>query len=288
MRYRLFLSLAGIALVLDLVLLGIGIATQEPYPSLGEPVLVRAASDDRIYSSAQAHLPQPSQTPSPTATATDTPPTKQPTAPPTQTPLPTATTTPLPPTPTTTPLPEPRLLASHTVSFTPHNRAVAANIQLALNYAYDSLSHVVLPPGKVFSFNETLGADPEGLPWKTILVPQPTSGEVPADQPTPEPIREPVRGGGLCDLASRYVMAARPLLPSRAFRFVNHVRSNGIRLHGVPTRDSVSIWAVGGGRNEHDLLIRNTTAHWLEFLVEREGKRIVIHARLWDRAPPNW
>ncbi|MBC7858851.1 MAG: hypothetical protein H7Z39_08740, partial [Burkholderiaceae bacterium] len=85
--------------------------------------------------------------------------------------------------------------------------------------------------------------------------------------PTPEAVAQIIQGGGLCDLASRFVMAARPLLPAGAFRFVNHVKSNGIHLSGVPTRDTVSIWAIGGGRGEHDLLISNPTNGWLEFTV---------------------
>ena len=76
------------------------------------------------------------------------------------------------------------------------------------------------------------------------------------------------------------------LLPARAFRFVNHVRSNGIHLQGVPARDSVSIWAVGGQRGEQDLKITNVTDGWLEFVVERAGEKITVRARLWDRLPP--
>jgi hypothetical protein len=78
----------------------------------------------------------------------------------------------------------------------------------------------------------------------------------------------------------------RPMLPARAFRFVNHVRSSGIHLQGVPTRDSVSIWAVGGQAGEQDLKITNVTDGWLEFVVEQAGQKITVRARLWDRLPP--
>jgi hypothetical protein len=120
----------------------------------------------------------------------------------------------------------------------------------------------------------------------------PADGAAP-DAPAPAPppptaAPQRIEGGGLCDLASRYVMAARPLLPSSAFRFVNHVRSNGIRLDGVPTRDSVSIWATGGGQGEHDLLISNITQYWLEFRVVRDGEKITVYANLWDNIPPDW
>jgi hypothetical protein len=237
----------------------------------------------------------PTQTPTiipatapPTATSVPSP-TPSPTTPPTATPTPSAV-----PTATATPEPEPRLIAGQTVSFTPSDKAVRANIRLALAHYYGALTHVVLPPGGVFSFNATLGLHPQGLPWKYVKVkptaapaPPPPEGTAPIT-PTLEPAVELIQGGGLCDLASRFVMAARPLLPNSAFRFVNHVRSNGVHLNGVPARDSVSIWAIGGGKGEQDLLITNVTAGWLEFQVERDGEKIIVHARLWDRSPPGW
>src|SRR5262249_8959030 len=149
----------------------------------------------------------------------------------------------------------------------------------------------VLPPGGVFSFNATLGLHPQRLPWKYVKV-KPTAtpspdGGAPSEL-APEAAAQLIQGGGLCDLASRYVMAARPLVPSRAFHFVNHIRSNGIHLSGVPARDSVAIWAIGGGVGEQDLKITNVTQGWLEFQVERDGEKIIVHARLWDRSPPGW
>src|SRR5262249_33615932 len=157
------------------------------------------------------------------------------------------------------------------VAFTPADKAVRANIRLALAHYYGALTHVVLPPGGVFSFNSTLGLRPQRLPWKNVKVkPTPSAspstssggasgqGAAPAAPapsgaaPTADAAAQLIQGGGLCDLASRFVMAARPLLPARAFRFVNHVKSNGIHLSGVPTRDAVSIWAIGGGPGEQD------------------------------------
>ena len=81
-------------------------------------------------------------------------------------------------------------------------------------------------------------------------------------------------------------MAARTLLPARAFRFVNHVRSTGIGLRGVPARDSVAIWAVGGQPGEQNLTINNLSHGWLEFVDERAGEKITVRARLWDALPP--
>jgi hypothetical protein len=161
------------------------------------------------------------------------------------------------------------------------------------------LTHVVLPPGGVFSFNATLGLRPQRLPWKYVVVkatvvaatpaPEGAAPEgAPAAEPQPEPAAERIQGGGLCDLASRFVMAARPLLPARAFHFVNHVKSNGVHLSGVPARDSVAIWAIGGGPGEQDLLVTNLTQGWLEYIVERDGEKITVYARLWDRTPPDW
>jgi hypothetical protein len=199
--------------------------------------------------------------------------------------------------PTATPLPQ--LVRQHNVKFTPSDRAVRANIRLALDHYYGALTHIALPPGGVFSFNATLGVYPPALPWKSVVVrstavPVPAATpESPDAPPAPAPAAAPdivqrIQGGGLCDLASRYVMAARPLLPARAFRYVNHVRSNGIHLYGVPDRDAVSIWAIGGGQAEHDLTITNVTGYWLEFTVERAGEQITVYARLWDGIPPDW
>jgi hypothetical protein len=169
---------------------------------------------------------------------------------------------------------------------------VRANIRLALDHYYGALTHVVLAPGGVFSFNSTLGVRPQRLPWKNVTLKPTAAPATPVADgtavPAPEAAAQIIQGGGICDLASRFVMAARPLLPNSAFRFVNHVKSNGIHLAGVPTRDTVSIWAIGGGKGEHDLLISNPTSGWLEFKVDREGEKITVTARLWDSSPPGW
>jgi hypothetical protein len=172
------------------------------------------------------------------------------------------------------------------VTFAPQDRAVRHNIEVALAYEYSALKHVFVPPGGVFSFNAVLGATPERLPWKSVAV---NSGSGRAPLESENTSREwqllHIPGGGLCDLASRYVMASRLLLPPSAFRFVNHVRSTGIGLRGVPKRDAVSIWAVGGGPGEKDLKITNATDQWLEFVVEQDGEQLTVRARLWDRMP---
>jgi hypothetical protein len=292
MRFKIFVALLVITFVLDITLL--------VFSQIG-PAQRQAA----LPVAFAAEPPPASPTTQPSPTSAPAAPTASPTA--TDTPQPIATTS-----PTASPYPSPtatitataaataqpaaRLIAARSEAFTPSDKAVRANIRLALAHYYGALTHVVLPPAGVFSFNSTLGVRPQRLPWKNVRL-KPTAAAAapdgaapPADgtPPTPEPAAQLVQGGGLCDLASRFVMAARPLLPARAFRFVNHVKSNGIHLSGVPVRDSVSIWAVGGGPGEHDLLITNLSDGWLEFTVEREGEKITVSARLWDRSPPGW
>jgi hypothetical protein len=289
MRFKVFVSLLVITLVLDIALLGISffrpgapvfklpvaLAAEPPAPAPPEPTLTATPTVP----------PTPTRPPAPTATHTPAP---TATASPTATAQPTAT-------PVATATPAAQLLGAKSVSFTPGDKAVRANIRLALDHYYGALTHVVLAPGGVFSFNSTLGVRPQRLPWKNVKL-KPTAVPAPpappatdgASAPTPEAVAQIIQGGGLCDLASRFVMAARPLLPISAFRFVNHVKSNGIHLSGVPTRDTVSIWAIGGGKGEHDLRISNPTNGWLEFTVDRDGEKITITARLWDSSPPGW
>jgi hypothetical protein len=281
MRFYSFVALLFIALTLDLGLLMLGLAA--PEARLFAPPSALAARPDTAANATAPSIPSPTSTatriPSPTPTATSTP-----------SPTPTATSTPSP-TPTATATPQPQLLASNSVSFTPTDRAVRANIRLALAHYEGALTHVVLPPGNIFSFNATLGARPQRLPWKYVTV-KPTATPAPADatpQPAPiDPELQRVQGGGLCDLASRFVMAARPLLGPRAFQYVNHVKSNGVHLAGVPARDSVAIWAIGGGPGEQDLKITNLSNGWLEFIVARDGEKITVTAQLWDAPPPGW
>jgi hypothetical protein len=281
MRFYSFVALLFIALTLDLGLLILGLAAPEAR-LLAPPSALAARPDTAAIATATS-------TPSPTAMATSTP---SPTAMATSTPSPTAMATSTPsPTATATATPQPQLLASKSVSFTPTDRAVRANIRLALAHYEGALTHVVLAPGNIFSFNATLGARPQRLPWKYVTV-KPTATPVPADatpQPAPvEPELQQVQGGGLCDLASRFVMAARPLLGPHAFQYVNHVKSNGIHLTGVPARDSVAIWAVGGGPGEQDLKITNLSNGWLEFIVAHDGEKITVTAQIWDQPPPGW
>ena len=288
MRFKVFVSLLVITLALDIALLGISffrpgapifklpvaLAAEPPTPVPPQPTLTATPTVP----------PTPTHPPAPTATHTPAP---------TPTPSPTATAAPTA-TAVATATPAAQLLGAKSVSFTPADKAVRANIRLALEHYYGALTHVVLAPGGVFSFNSTLGVRPQRLPWKNVKLKPTVAPAAPAPAadstavPAPEVAAQIIQGGGICDLASRFVMAARPLLPNSAFRFVNHVKSNGIHLSGVPTRDTVSIWAIGGGKGEHDLLISNPTNDWLEFTVDRAGETITVTARLWDSSPPGW
>lgn len=297
MRYYAFMSLLAIAIVLDLGLLTLGLLNPRarlfrPRVALAAapaiqaaPAVLAPAPTARAILAPQKAAPPPPSPPPPAATPQPVADCRLPTA---GCRLPAADCEPICPRPAfqpAAPPPAPRLLAANRVTFTPMDRAVRANIRLALALGQGRLTHVVLAPGEVFSFNAVLGPRPQRLPWKYVVVrPTPAAEAAPGALEAASPAEQRIQGGGLCDLASRFVMAARPLLPARSFRFVNHLRSNGVRLRGVPARDSVSIWAVGGGPGEQDLRITNSSEGWLEFTVMRDGESISVTAELWDRA----
>lgn len=268
MRYNLFLGLTGVVLILCALFFVLSIFYPHGLRSAPRQVALAASAStpSPTRKPAATRTPAPTATPMPTATPS-----------PTSTPTPTATAT---PSPTATPLPPAQLLAEHSVSFTPRDKAVRTNIRMALDHYEGALQSAFVAPGGVFSFNAALGSAPQRMPWKYVQI----KATPATDQEAAEQIKL-IQGGGLCDLASRYVMAARPLLPASSFKFVNHIRSNGLHLSGVPDRDAVAIWAVGGQPGEQDLKITNTTGGWLEFVVVRDGETITVSARLWDRLP---
>lgn len=114
---------------------------------------------------------------------------------------------------------------------------------------------------------------PPAPPDATPAPAEPTASAAPTETATPAP--EPVLGGGICDLASRYVVAARPLLPPAAFRFKRH--SGGVK--GVRTSDAVSIWFEDRGAS-NDLLITNLTEYWLLFDVQVNRGQVTVTAIL--------
>lgn len=95
---------------------------------------------------------------------------------------------------------------------------------------------------------------------------------------TPEVSFPPVLGGGVCDLASRFVVTGRTLLPPKAFRFKPHPGG----LAGLRKSDAVSIWATNSGRYDNDLLITNTTKRWLVYEVYLDADLVTVAAWLQD------
>ena len=123
MRFKVFVSLLLITLVLDSALLSLSLL--RPGARVFELPVALAAEP-------------PAPAAPPTATATPTmPPTRTPAPSATHTPAPTATASPtatVEPTATPTAAPAAQLLAAKSVSFTPSDRAVRANIRLALEH----------------------------------------------------------------------------------------------------------------------------------------------------------
>lgn len=118
--------------------------------------------------------------------------------------------------------------------------------------------------------------DTNNPPVFPSAVPEPSEPTaVPPPTATSGPVSVPVLGGGVCDLASRYVVAARPLLPDHAFRFKLH--PNG--LSGIDHRDAVSIWFEGRS-TDLDLLITNTTDRWLIFEADVTDGVVTVTATL--------
>jgi transcriptional regulator with XRE-family HTH domain len=186
-----------------------------------------------------ASQPQPFLSPSTTqhrrqqAPQPSTPMLTTPTATPTSTPIPAPPTAP----PTATPA-APRITAALPL---PPDGPFRQNVLAALMANHSALQHVVVPPGDTWSFNRAVG-DPDLLDLVTI------SG---------------VYGGGWCDLASRYVLALRPLLPPDALVFSRHIDTTGYSLADIADDDAVAIWNTNGGAGEHDLLIHNTSSHMI-------------------------
>lgn len=110
---------------------------------------------------------------------------------------------------------------------------------------------------------------------EVIVEPEPAFEE---PTPTAGPQRIYVLGGGVCDLASRYVVAGRRILPDKAFKFKRH--TGGIA--GVRYQDAVSIWTTDDGKNDNDLEITNTTERWLVFEATITGNLVTVNAWLQD------
>jgi hypothetical protein len=138
---------------------------------------------------------------------------------------------------------------------------VGFNIRAALDASGGALRQVTIQPGETWSFNAAVGS-PANVEVRSV-------GGIP--------------GGGWCDLASRYVQAARTLLPDSAIRFRNHVASTGIGLTDVADEDTVAIWNIDGqpgtDGTRGDLQITNTLDAPLRFQVLEYGDgQLVVRA----------
>lgn len=130
------------------------------------------------------------------------------------------------------------------------------NVVAALEANNGALQHVVIPPNGVWSFNRAVG-NPD------LLRLEPIAG---------------IYGGGWCDLASRYTMVLRPLLPREAFEFIRHVDSTGFGLQGVPDDDGVVIWNSNGADGEQDLRIHNTSGRTIRVDVTLAAEGVQFQA----------
>jgi hypothetical protein len=130
------------------------------------------------------------------------------------------------------------------------------NIRVALEANGGALKDVTIAPGETWSFNAAMG-DPELIDYVNV------SG---------------VDGGGWCDLAARFIQAARPIVGAGGLVYQHH----GIQLNGVSWQDSVAIWnndgTPGFEDGAQDLLITNTTSGVLRFLVSSAGDGFVTVA----------
>jgi hypothetical protein len=130
------------------------------------------------------------------------------------------------------------------------------NVVSALEANNGALQRVVIPPGGAWSFNRAVG-NPGVLTLATIAG---------------------VYGGGWCDLASRYVVALRPLLPPEALEFVRHRDATGISLAGVSDDDGVAIWNTNDRGGEQDLIIRNPSNRTLVISARLDAEGVEVRA----------
>ena len=211
--------------------------------------------------------PVPPARSSPAATEAPSPvPTDAPGPAPTDVPSPTPTDTPSPvPTDAPSPLPPEApsrgagAVSQSSVSMPlPADGPFHQNVVAALEANNGALQHVVIPPNDVWSFNRTVG-DPD------LLQLEPLYG---------------VYGGGWCDLASRYTMVLRPLLPPESFEFIRHIDSTGFGLQGVPDDDGAVIWNGNRADGEQDLRIHNTSGRTIRIGVTLVADGVQFQATL--------
>jgi transcriptional regulator with XRE-family HTH domain len=215
----------------------------------------------------EAPSPIPIDAPSPVPPEVPSPmPPEVPSPMPTEVPSPTPTDTPSP-MPTEVPSPVPPEAPGLNAAAVPQSSVFMSlpadgpfhhNVVAALEANNGALQHVVIPPNGVWSFNRTVG-DPD------VLQLEPMYG---------------IYGGGWCDLASRYTMVLRPLLPPESFEFIRHIDSTGYGLQEVPDDDGVVIWNSNGADGEQDLRIHNTSGRTIRIGVTLVADGIQFQATI--------
>lgn len=138
---------------------------------------------------------------------------------------------------------------------TDRNTDFGFNVSSALDINKGALRKVVILSGDTWSFNETLGKPNTFPPLKTIFG---------------------VEGGGWCDLACRYIQAAKGL-----GLHTEYLQHGGIALNSCSLEDSPFIWTVDGVRGldkgRQDLLITNNTVYTAVIeVIEKDNAAIII------------
>lgn len=129
------------------------------------------------------------------------------------------------------------------------------NVHAALEMNNTALRKVVIKSGDTWSFNEALGK-PSTFPELKVV--------------------ETVYAGGWCDLACRYIQAARGL-----GLHTQYLQHGGIALNGCTVEDSPYIWTTDGKRGledgRQDLLITNNTVYTVVLeVIEKDNTAVII------------
>lgn len=129
------------------------------------------------------------------------------------------------------------------------------NIRAALHANNGRLQKVVIFPGETWSFNAAVG-DPRRI----------------------DDLREVngILGGGWCNLAGRYVQAARMILPDHAV----HMRPHPNGLPNVDPQDAPSIWnpdgVMGFADGRSDVLITNVLDRTIIITAVERRSSVVV------------
>jgi hypothetical protein len=130
------------------------------------------------------------------------------------------------------------------------------NVAEALDANGGALRDVVIQPGERWSFNATIG-NPHRVAYVKYAG---------------------VLGGGVCDLAARYLTVGRQLGLTPAFEH------HGIQLNGVPWEDSIAIWSTDGSAGsdgvKQDLELTNTLDRPVRLRTVVNGASVTIEGSM--------